>query len=255
MSETRTSPPTATAPARSGSPIRLLALLGLLAVVVGMYCYDYFVAEPESVQAHADIEALVIARNARGVGDNSDGENSDLVRSKDMQKLLGAPTFTKEGEDYTIEYYCWWGQIPGLNTWKRYVTVLYEGEVPRRYESHYLNEAPPAQDMPGYVPPPSPEGTVGAEEMFGPDGPLGGGAAETTAEPAEGTPAESAEDKPAEETSPKPAEDKPAEDKPAEDKPAEDKPAEDKPAEDKPAEETAPKPAAASDAPAAKSDE
>ena len=75
--------------------------------------------------------------------------------SKDVSDVIGfSPTFVEEGKYHTTEWYCWWGKIPVLSTWKRYITVVYVGE-PRRFSSHYKNEKPPEEALPGFVKAPS----------------------------------------------------------------------------------------------------
>ncbi len=222
-------------PAKSGSAIRLLILLGLLAVAIGMWWYDYKVAGPGSEKAYVDIEALVKQRNEQGV---SGGKKADLVRSEDIQTLLKMkPTKTYVKPDHTIEYYCWWGPIPGLNTYKRYITVVYVGDEPRRFSTHHKNEVPPQESLPGYVPPSEDLGKVFLPPAGTPSGEGGkgkgseGADSPTTETPAEGDAAKPDDKstegaKPVESESLKPDSEKPA----AETKPA---------AEDKPAEEPA----------------
>ena len=167
-----------------------------------------------------------------------------MVKSEDVVATIGfAPTYVEQGKWHTTEWYCWWGKIPVLSTWKRYITVVYVGE-PRRFSSHYLNEAPPEEALPGTLKVQSHDagGTSGGEPATGEGGDKGpSDPTKVEVTPIEG--GKPAEDKPAET---KPADDKPAaEEKPAAEKPAEDKPAETKPAEDKPAteEKAAEKPA------------
>ena len=233
-------------PAKSGSAVRLLILLALLALVIGMWYYDYAYAGPGSDKGHSDVQAMVEERNAKSATE------SDLVRSKDVQEVLKfGPTFTKSEKDHTVEYYCWWGPIPGLNTWKRYVTVLYVGNEPRRFQSVYLNQPPPAEDLPGYVPPMDPNAVAVEPAMEGTE-PGGEAPAEPSAEEGgakkkgKGRGGKAPEgDAPA---GVEPSADAPTSDKPAEsDKPAAeetDKPAADDDATKKPAEGDDPKPAA-----------
>jgi len=155
--ETNPASPATAPPAKSGSAIRLLILLGLLAVAISMWWYDYSVAGPGSETAYLDIEALVKQRNEQGV---SSGKKADLVRSEDIQALLKMkPTKTEVNPDHTIEYYCWWGSLPWLNTYKRYITVVYVGDE-RRFSTHHKNERPPLESLPGYVPPSEDKGKV-----------------------------------------------------------------------------------------------
>jgi hypothetical protein len=229
-------PAPTTTPKSGGSAVRLLLLIGILAIVTGAWFYDFTVAGPGSEAKYDEIKKMADEKNAMGV------KEGGVVMSKDVAGVAGfPPTFVEEGKDYTIEWYCWWGKIPVLSTWKRYITVVYVGE-PRRYSAHYKNEAPPQEALPGAVqvePSTTPDagGQVVAPPAGGPSGapapPLDEPApAQDATKPAEGD--KRADAKPAEE---KPAEEKPAEDKPAPaDSPTEAKPAESKPNEDKPGE-------------------
>jgi hypothetical protein len=204
-------------PAKKSSPVRLLILLAILAIVVGALGYDHLVAKPAWEAKYVEIQKMVDERNQQGIG------KADLVRSKDIQAVVGfPPTYTEVGKDKTVEWYCWWGQVPVINKRRRFITVVYEGNEPRRYSSHH-QEAPPEDVVPDSSP-----ATSNGSGKDTPEGPPASGA----------EPADSAEPSTPESSSESPGRDKPAEstDKPAEsaDKPAEsaDKPAEstDKPA-------------------------
>jgi len=133
-----------TSPPNQGSPARLLLLLLLLAVAVGALGYDYYVARPACEEADKKIQAFVEKRNRMGV------QEAALVTAADIQKELGrAPTVTKENDagGYTVEYYCWWGNVPLLNLRRHFIAVVYVGTKPRRYSSHYREE-PPAEAYP-----------------------------------------------------------------------------------------------------------
>jgi hypothetical protein len=242
MTQSPASAPPA-APASSGSTIRLVILIALLVGVVGMFIYDRQVAEPKSEAAYDNLMTFVADQNAKGV------DEAKLVQSADVQSALGMePTFveTNDEHNYTIEYYCWFGKVPVLNTWKRYLSVVYVGE-PRRYDAHYKNQRPPADSLPGYVHPVTagegevPEVDMGAEGAGGPppDGAEEGGKKK-------GGKKKKGGDAPAEET---PAGDTPAGDAPpATETPATETPATETPASETPATET---PAAESPAPEA----
>ncbi len=143
--DTKQIPPTklapAQAPAAPASSLRLYILLGLLAIVVGAYGYDYFVAKPGCEAADKKIQEFVDARNKLGVKDGA------LVTSADIQKELGMePTYAEPHDDkqYTVEYYCWWGKMPMLSKRRHFITVVYVGpKEPRRVSSHHREEPPP----------------------------------------------------------------------------------------------------------------
>ena len=227
----------ATAPAKKGSPIRLLILLVLLALAVGALGYDYLVARPAVDKAYKDIQALVDQRNQSGVG------KADLVRSKDIQELLGGkPTIVKDypKEGYTLEWYCWWGPVPFLNTYRQYIVVVYVGDEPRRFSTHHQNEMPTDENLPLAVLPAEErksgalEGT--AMQMSGDVG--GGPGGDKKSSDTESDASENKTDKSAEpNTDAKPATDAAGEAPAAAEKPADAKPAEaveeDKPGEPK----------------------
>ena len=192
---------------KEGSPVRLLVLLGVLALVVGAYGYDYLVLRPDTLKADKDIQNLVDERNKKGVKD------ADLVRSKDIQAVVGfKPTYTEDKKDHTIEYYCWWGKTPFLSKRRNYISVVYVGDEPRRFSTHHLNSKPeeenlpldsskpPAVEMPG-------EGGEDTDKAAGSD---------TTDSDTPVTPAVEGTDDKA--STPAPTSDDPASDKPADEK-------------------------------------
>jgi hypothetical protein len=126
----------------------VLLLGGLLAVALGAFAYDHFVAAPGSEQAHAKVQLLIDQHLARPAA------TGQPLHSADVRRAIGfAPTYTQVEQGYTIEWYCWWGWTPGLNQWKRYVTVVYVGQEPRRLRSHFLNQAPTEESLPkDYLP-------------------------------------------------------------------------------------------------------
>ena len=142
--DTVQTPPAKAASASAAAPpssLRLYVLLGLLAVVVGAYGYDYFVAKPGCEAADKKIQEFVDARNKLGVKDGA------LVTSDDIQKELGMqPTYVDRHDDkqYTVEYYCWWGKMPMLSKRRHFISVVYVGpKEPRRVSSHHREEPPP----------------------------------------------------------------------------------------------------------------
>ena len=206
----------------------------MLLLVVGALGYDYLVLKPSWQKGYDDIQALVDERNKQGVKDGS------LVTSDDVQKLLGfAPTWTfkDDTEGYTIEHYCWWGKVPLLSRRRRFIAVVYTGNEPRHFSSHYQEE-PPKEALPitqpmavvdPNAPPVSLEGAKSLDSDS--DGKSKGDAGksqDTTEKPA--TPEPSAEKSKTDDT-PKPAEAKSGDAKPADAKPAEAKSADEKPAE------------------------
>jgi hypothetical protein len=210
-------------------------LIGLLLVAVGGLAYDFFVAGPQSEKAYEEILKMYDAKNEKSISDGG------IVKSDDVKQIVGfAPTYTQREKDHTVEWYCWWGKIPVLTTWKRYITVVYGPSG--TFVSHHKNEPPAAESLGVYVV--SSEGDAPTADMPAPE----------NFDSAPGGPGPGGKSKRGKGMTPKDgavSEEKPAEDKPAEDKPAEEKPAEEKPSEEKPAEEN-PEPASKSqDAPKA----
>jgi hypothetical protein len=224
-------------PTSGGSVVRMLVLFGILVLAVSAWYYDHSVAGPASDQKYDAILKMVDEKNAKAILDGG------IVTSKDVSDVVGfGPTYVEQKADHTIEWYCWWGKIPGLSTWKRYITVIYVGE-PRRFNSHYKNEPPPQESLPNYFAVAKPGAQNVAEPATAPEQAAPGGASaeqsnageggKASTKPAagasEGDTAPKAEDQPKAET--KPASDKAADEKPADEKPAGAKPATEKPVE------------------------
>jgi hypothetical protein len=145
--KTDVAPVTSTTPAApppQGSSARLLVLLGLLAIVIGAYAYDYFVARPGVEAVDKRIQDFVDTRNKMDVRQGSVVTPDDLHKELKMQ-----PTFVQKHDDhnYKVEYYCWWGQVPYLNTRRHFISVVYYGNNPGRFSSHH-REHPPAEALP-----------------------------------------------------------------------------------------------------------
>jgi hypothetical protein len=203
---TQTAPPPAQAPAQT-SPLRVGILLGVLVLVVALFGYDYLVAKPATEKAYNGIKELSDKRNAEGVA--KEGKiDPKLLKPADVQEFLKKkPSSTKTGKDYVVEYY-WWGGMPHRN----YVSVLYYGSGDNlRFNTHYQNANPDAEDLPNAKLPEGPP---------------------TVSNDAPPTKDSDAKEPPKPETPPT---DKLETDKPAVDKPAAEAPTADKPAEDKPA--------------------
>lgn len=221
MAETRvaqsSTPDTVPAEPKKKSPLRTLILFGILLLVIGAYAHDYFIAAPAAAKADEEIHKLVGERNALGV------KEGELVRSEDIQKLLGKqPSKVDEQKDYTVEVYRYWG---GMLPQRQYISVLYLGDKePRRYHVHYLNSMPEPDDLPSETKIPSPPATddeSGEEAGPGPEG-----VRSETEAPAETSSEQPGEDKSDEKSADEPAADSPAAESPAAETPAPESPAE-----------------------------
>ena len=170
------------------SPMRLVILLAILAVLAGALGFDYFLANRGATAAKEKLEDEVVKLNAMGFDPNLTPEQKESLRDQRIvnpQKvheiLQRSPTYTEThgqntpepDDDHVIEYYCWWGPIPLLNK-RHYLSVVYFGKEPNlRYNTHYQNTNPPAESLPGFQ-------NVG-ETLSPPGGPspMAGGAGST----------------------------------------------------------------------------
>jgi hypothetical protein len=134
-------------PSPQASGARLIVLLGLLAVVIGAYVYDFVVARPGCEATEKKIQEFVDARNKMGVKEGS------MVTPADLHKELGMePTWVdkhdKDKQQYLVEYYCWWGHVPLINMRRHFISVVYTGHDPNwRFSSHH-RELPPDEALP-----------------------------------------------------------------------------------------------------------
>jgi hypothetical protein len=230
--------PAATQPVepKKASPIRLIVLLGILAIVLGAFLVDMFVMY-DSVNA-AVVRLNDADREASARAFDKDNPNS-LSREGVEQAIGFKPTTSKVENGKLVEHYRWWGSLP---LERRFIMVTYDDEQGKKYSQSEVSnrtifgededadaiEAEKQQPVPAgasETPTPSPP-TVGLPPMgiTGPPGP--GSKAPADKEEPKTQDSEDSPSSPAETTDAAP--DKPAEDKPAEDKPAEDKPAESK---------------------------
>ena len=124
---------------------RLALLLGVLALVAAVWIYDYALARPAVAVAYRKIAEFVDSRNRIGVN------RAALVTAADIHQAIGMqPTWVDRhhAEQYEVEYYCWWGRVPFVSTRRHYLAVVYVGENPRHFSSHYQNEPPPQDALP-----------------------------------------------------------------------------------------------------------
>lgn len=148
-------------PPRGVSPLRLMILLSILAVVGGALLYDWVIAPPRVKAANEKLLSQVVQYNESGVRPNAKngdpktagvGKIAGMLYSEDIQAILGmAPSKIEATEFYTIEHYRWWGYIPRKSN---FITVLYIGDPQKRhYSTHYANMMPEDNVLPGKVQP------------------------------------------------------------------------------------------------------
>jgi len=123
----------------------LVVLLALLGIAIAALAYDYLYAGPGVEADDKKLEAFVDESNRQSV------DKSKRLTADEIHKVLGrGPTWVDKhpSEYYEVEYYCKWGMVPVLNMRRHYLAVVYVGDEPRRYNSHYKNERPPVEALP-----------------------------------------------------------------------------------------------------------
>jgi hypothetical protein len=138
------SPQTTTPPPQPGSPIRLIVLLGLLVAAIAALGYDYLAAKPGCDATDQKLQEFVDAQNKLGV------KVGAPITPDAVHKALGMqPTWVDKHADdnYEIEYYCWWGNVPYINMRRHFISVVYHGQEPRHFSSHH-RELPPEEALP-----------------------------------------------------------------------------------------------------------
>lgn len=198
----RSQPAPPVPPAKQPANImRQVILWGLLALVVGAYAYDYFVAQPAAIAAEEKLREFVDERNKQSV------KVSGMVTPKDVHETLGmTPTFVEKHDDlqYLVEYYCWWGSVPYLNTRRQFLWIVYVGTEPDMKLSSLGRNTPPSPESLPIEPPsladdkplPTPDDAAAPPAKEGEEGAAKG----EDSPPAE---AKTTDDKPADAESPK----------------------------------------------------
>jgi hypothetical protein len=141
------------------SPVRLVVLLAVLALMVGALGYDQLVAGPGSVSADKTLKLEAEKNNAEGFSAQLTAEEkqqrvaTSLFNPQKVQEILKRKpdaVVTQAERNYAVEYYRYWGPVPLFNR-RHYLAVVYHGKAPNlRYTTHYVNTAPPAESLPGY---------------------------------------------------------------------------------------------------------
>jgi hypothetical protein len=132
------------APKPQGSSARLIVLLALLALAIGALAYDALAAKPACDAADKKLQAFVDDQNKLGVK-----EGAPITPDAVHKELGMLPTWVEKHDDenYEIEYYCWWGNVPVINLRRHFIAVVYHGKEPRHFSSHH-REIPPEEALP-----------------------------------------------------------------------------------------------------------
>jgi hypothetical protein len=165
------------------SPVRLVVLLAILAILVGALGFDMFVAKPGVEAADRTLKREAEKNNSIGFEKDLSVEErqkrmaNSLLDRDDVRRILSkSPATTIKGAGYEIEVYRWWGYLPLK---RHYMSVVYLGSGSNlRYSTHYVNSEAPAESLPGYERPPvsleMPEGVAAATKKGGMGSPGGG---------------------------------------------------------------------------------
>jgi hypothetical protein len=121
----------ASPPAKKGSPLRLLILLGVLGVLFVGLMVDMFVMRDAVNAAAARLNDAHVKINAKGI---NPGDEAVFLTKSDIQDTIGfAPTYSEVQNDQLVEYYRWWGPIPLK---RRYIVVFYDDQEGTKYQKY-----------------------------------------------------------------------------------------------------------------------
>jgi hypothetical protein len=136
MSQIDAPQPAATHPAepKKASPIRLIVLLAILAVVLTGFLVDMFVMYDSVKAASLRLQAAAdeIAKRPR-----EDGKSNYLAREGVAEAIGFRPTSSNLDENgRLVEYYRWWGSLP---LQRRFIMVVYEDADGERYSGYEIS--------------------------------------------------------------------------------------------------------------------
>jgi hypothetical protein len=155
MSQTPQSAPEAASPPaeNKGSPVRLIVLLAILAVVFAGLMADlfYMYDAVEAASKRLTDENDKVAQRPVSKG------KTDFLSKDDVKTVIGfGPSATKVEDGKLFEYYRWWGPLP-LS--RRSIEVIYADESGSKYDGHNIanpmmfggddDPAPPFVPAPG----------------------------------------------------------------------------------------------------------
>jgi hypothetical protein len=136
MSQVDTPQSSATQPAepKKGTPIRLILLLGILAVVLAAFLVDLFWMYD---QVKAASERLQKAADEMAERPREEGKPQFLSHDEVAQAIGFAPTISEiDEEDRLIEHYRWWGSLPLK---RRYIVARYKDKEGRQYSGYTIS--------------------------------------------------------------------------------------------------------------------
>jgi hypothetical protein len=135
MSQTDAPQASVTQPAepKRGSPIRLIVLLGVLAIVLGAFLVDLFVMFDAVNAATVRLQA---AADEMASQPHENGRPQFLSREEVAQAIGFQPTSSRVENGALIEQYRWWGALP---LERRYIQVVYADPDGKNYGSYTIN--------------------------------------------------------------------------------------------------------------------
>lgn len=135
MSQLDSSQPAATQPVepKKSSPVRLIVLLSVLAIVLTGFMVDMFWMY-DSVDAAA--QRLQAAADEMAGRPREEGKDQRLTREDVAQAIGFQPTTSKVEGDRLIEHYRWWGPLP---LQRRFIMVDYSDAEGKAYNSYEIS--------------------------------------------------------------------------------------------------------------------
>ena len=141
-------------PPSNASTIRLIVLLGLLAVVVGMLLIDQFVFAPGVKAADERLNVAAQEKMKAGVGEKGSTGAHNYLTQDEVHKVMGrGATSIRWNPEKTqaIETFAWWGYVP-LPRHKLQVLYRKNKDNVLIYESHDGSQDFPKMEEPEVKP-------------------------------------------------------------------------------------------------------
>jgi len=118
---------------KQGSPVRLIVLLLVLAVVLGAFLVDIFYMY-DSVKAAS--ERLQSAADTMAERPRENGKAQFLTRDGVAEAIGFSPTTAAVEDGRLVEHYRWWGSVP---LQRRFIMVEYDDEGGTRYKGFEIS--------------------------------------------------------------------------------------------------------------------